>query len=54
MKYKKILAVVLSVLSVFSCSIPVSSSAWGSIGTDMSIEEMEKSVGEQYGQNYKE
>ena len=54
MKIKRISAVVLSVLSVFSCSIPVSSSAWGSIGTDMSIEEMEKSVSEQYGQNYKE
>lgn len=54
MKIKRISAVVLSILSIFSCSSPLCSSAWGSIGTDMSIEEMEKSVSEQYGQNYKE
>ncbi|MBR1591694.1 MAG: hypothetical protein IJ666_01610 [Ruminococcus sp.] len=49
MKLKKMAAAVLSALTVFSCSTPIHSFAWGWVKPGSSVEDMEKKLDELYG-----
>ena len=54
MKTVKISAVILSALTVFPCSVPVTSSAWGRVGSDVNANDMAEVLSEYYGVKYKE